>query len=152
MSKNITVTGATGNIGQLVVPALLEGGAEVTALVRDPKKVEALKEKGVKVVAGEYTDVEAVKQAFAGADAILLIAPANPDAAKQMSALITAAKNSGNPHVVRMSALKAAADAPTDNGKLHHQSDTELMESGLPYTILRPHFFMQNLWMSISTI
>ncbi|MCH8013050.1 MAG: SDR family oxidoreductase [Candidatus Marinimicrobia bacterium] len=152
MSRKITVTGATGNTGQLVVPALLKGGAEVTALVRDSQKAEGLISQGVTVIDGEYTDTEAVQKAFEGADAILMIAPPNPDAARQMSGLIATAKKAGNPHVVRMSAIKAAADAPTDNGKLHHESDTELMESGLPYTILRPHFFMQNLWMSIPTI
>ena len=152
MSRKITVTGATGNIGQLVVPALLAGGAQVTALVRDSKKAEGLKSQGVTVVDGQYTDAAAVQTAFAGADAILMIAPPNPDAVTQMSALITAAKKEGSPHVVRMSAIKAAADAPTENGKLHHVSDNELIDSGLPYTILRPHFFMQNVWMSIPTI
>ena len=152
MSRKITVTGATGNIGQLVVPALLADGAEVTALVRDSKKAAGLKSQGVTVVDGQYTDAAAVQTAFEGADAILMIAPPNPDAAKQMSALITAAKKAGSPHVVRMSAIKAAADAPTENGKLHHVSDNELIDSGLPYTILRPHFFMQNVWMSIPTI
>jgi len=152
MSRKITVTGATGNIGQLVVPALLESGAEVTALVRDPKKADGLISQGVTVIDGEFTDTEALQKIVEGADAILMIAPPNPDAVKQMSGLITAAKNAGNPFVVRISAIKAAADAPTDNGKLHHESDTELIESGLSYTILRPHFFMQNIWMSIPTI
>ena len=152
MSRKITITGATGNIGQLVVPALLAGGAEVTALVRDAQKAEGLRSQGVNIVAGEYTDAEAVQTAIEGSDAILMIAPPNPDAAKQMSGLIAAAKHAGTPHVVRMSAIKAAADAPTENGKLHHESDNELMASGLPYTILRPHFFMQNIWMSIPTI
>ena len=152
MPRKITVTGATGNIGQLVVPALLAGGAQVTALVRDAQKAEGLKSQGVNIVAGEYADVDAVQKAFEGVDAILMLAPPNPDAAKQMSGLITAAKQAGTPHVVRMSAIKAAADAPTENGKLHHISDNELMASGLPYTILRPHFFMQNIWMSIPTI
>ncbi len=152
MRKKIAITGATGNIGQLVVPALLKAGAEVKALVRDPKKAEKLKEQGVEAVVGEFTDAEAVKHVFDGAEAILMIAPPGPEAARQMSVLISAAKASGNPHVVRMSAIKAATDAPTANGILHNESDTELMESGLAYTILRPHFFMQNILMAIPTI
>jgi len=152
MARKIALTGATGNIGQIVVPALLKGGAEVTALVRDPEKAKGLKSQGVNVIGGEFTDAEAVQKAFEGAEAVLMIAPPGSDSAKQMSGLITAAKKSGKPHVVRMSALKAAADAPTENGRLHHESDTELIDSGLPYTILRPHFFMQNIWMSIPSI
>ena len=152
MARKVALTGATGNIGSIVVPALIKAGAEVTALVRDSAKAKALEEQGVKTVQGEYSDADAVKEAFAGADAILMIAPPNPDAANQMSGLIKAAKESGNPHVVRMSAIGAAADAPTDNGKLHHVSDEELKATGLPYTILRPHFFMQNIFMSVPTI
>ena len=134
------------------MPSLLKAGTEVKALVRNPDKAEKLQEQGATVVTGEFTDAEAVRNTFEGAQVILLIVPASPDAAKQMSALISAAKISGNPHIVRMSAIKAAVDAPTANGILHYESDTELMESGLPYTILRPHFFMQNIWTSISTI
>jgi len=152
MAKSITVTGATGNIGSLVVATLLEKGTQVKALVRDPSKAEELRKSGVEIVEGEFTDAEAVRKAMEGADSALLIAPPNPDAVKQMSALIAAAKNSGNPHVVRISAIGAAVDAPTDNGRLHYQSDTELAASGLPHTILRPHFFMQNLLMSVPTI
>jgi len=139
MAKSITVTGATGNIGSLVVATLLEKGTQVKALVRDPSKAEELRKSGVEIVEGEFTDAEAVRKAMEGADSALLIAPPNPDAVKQMSALIAAAKNSGNPHVVRISAIGAAVDAPTDNGRLHYQSDTELADSGLPHTILRPH-------------
>lgn len=152
MAKSITVTGATGNIGSLVVATLLEKGTRVKALVRDPSKAEELRKSGVEIVEGEFTDAEAVRKVMEGADSALLIAPPNPDAVKQMSALIAAAKKSGNPHVVRISAIGAAVDAPTDNGRLHYQSDTELADSGLPHTILRPHFFMQNLLMSVPTI
>ena len=51
-----------------------------------------------------------------------------------------------------MSAIGAAPDAPTRNGRLHALSDHELMVSGLQWTILKPHFFMQNLLASAGTI
>ena len=54
--------------------------------------------------------------------------------------------------MLRMSAIKAAKDAPTENGRLHFATDTEIIASGIPFTILRPHFFMQNLFMSVPTI
>lgn len=152
MTKTITVTGATGNIGSLVVPALLEAGASVKALVRDPLKAEALRRQGVEVFEGSYGDAHAVAGAMQGADSVLIIAPPNPDAAEQNRTLIRAARASGDPHVVRISAIGAAVDAPTENGRLHHASDEELKASGLRYTILRPHFFMQNVMMSIPTI
>ncbi|MBM0275287.1 Rossmann-fold NAD(P)-binding domain-containing protein [Micromonospora tarensis] len=48
-------------------------------------------------------------------------------------------------HIVRLSAIGAAHDAPTRNGRLHALSDAELQQSGIPWTILRPSHFMQNL-------
>ena len=53
---------------------------------------------------------------------------------------------------VRMSAIGAAHDAPSRNGRLHALSDAELQRSGLRWTILRPHFFMQNLFATVPTI
>src|SRR5690606_35351261 len=47
--------------------------------------------------------------------------------------------------VVRLSAVGAAHDAPTRSGRLHALADHELQQSGLSWTILRPHWFMQNL-------
>jgi uncharacterized protein YbjT (DUF2867 family) len=51
-----------------------------------------------------------------------------------------------------MSAIGAAHDAPTINSRLHALSDAELAASGIPYTILRPHAFMQNLMMSAQSV
>jgi len=48
--------------------------------------------------------------------------------------------------------IKAAADSPTDNMRLHARTEKELKASGLPYVLLRPHFFMQNLFMSAQSI
>lgn len=152
MGKKITITGATGNIGGLVVPSLLEKGAEVTALVRDAAKAAKLKESGVNVVEGDYNNAEAIKTSMQDAESVLVIAPPNPDAVAQNTAIFEAIKATGKPHVVRISAIGAAADAPTENGRFHHKSDEELKNSGLPYTILRPHFFMQNLFMAAETI
>ena len=70
----------------------------------------------------------------------------------QGKVLLNAAKNSGSPYYVRLSAIGAAPDAPTENGRLHFQSDDALIKSGLPYTILRPHYFMQNIFGSLETI
>ena len=70
MARKIAITGATGNIGQLVVSALIKAGAEVSALVHNEKKAADLKQNGVNVVVGDFTDTEAVQKTFANADAI----------------------------------------------------------------------------------
>jgi uncharacterized protein YbjT (DUF2867 family) len=152
MRKTILVTGATGNIGSYVIPQLLEAGATVRALVRNVSKASSLAEAGVTLFEGDFSDQEKVNRAVADVDAILAITPAGPDAVSQGKVLLNAAKNSGSPYYVRLSAIGAAPDAPTENGRLHFQSDDALIKSGLPYTILRPHYFMQNIYGSLDSI
>lgn len=87
-----------------------------------------------------------------GVDSVVAITPPNPNAVAQGTNILNAAKDAGVSFYLRISAIGAAADAPTENGKLHNQSDEELQNSGIPYTILRPHFFMQNLFMAVDSI
>jgi uncharacterized protein YbjT (DUF2867 family) len=152
MSTKVLITGATGNIGSLVVPQLLEAGIEVQALVRNEEKALLLEESGVKTFVGDYNSQEMLVLAAQNVDAILAITPPGPEAVEQGEAIIQAAFSSGSPHYVRISAIGAAPDAPTENGRLHFDSDNRLIKSGLTYTILRPHFFMQNLFLSVDTI
>jgi uncharacterized protein YbjT (DUF2867 family) len=152
MSNKILVTGATGNIASLVIPQLLGDGAIVNAFIHDEAKGQSLVDQGVNVFVGEFTDQEKMNEAASGVDSILAITPPNPDAVAQGEVILQAALNSGSPHFVRISAIGAAADAPTENGKLHFDSDQRLINSGLTYTILKPHFFMQNLFGSVETI
>ena len=152
MEKIVLVTGATGNIGSYVIPQLQEGGARVRALVRDKNKTSSLAEAGVQLYEGDFSDPEGVRQAVSGVHAILAITPAGPEAVAHGDVLLNAALASGSPYYVRLSAIGAAEDAPTENGRLHFKSDDALIQSRLPYTILRPHYFMQNLFGSVETI
>jgi uncharacterized protein YbjT (DUF2867 family) len=63
-----------------------------------------------------------------------------------------AARRGGARHIVRLSAVGAAHDAPTINSRLHALSDSEVMGSGLQWTVLKPHFFMQNVMMSAASV
>jgi uncharacterized protein YbjT (DUF2867 family) len=152
MPKTILITGATGNIASLVIPQLLKVGANVRAYVRDAEKASSLTDQGVTLCIGDFDNQEALNSAAEGVDAILAITPPNPDAVAQGEAILNAAKNGGSPYYVRISAIGAAEDAPTENGRFHHTSDHALIESGLTYTILRPHFFMQNLFAAVESI
>jgi uncharacterized protein YbjT (DUF2867 family) len=152
MATKVLVTGATGTIGSLVIPKLLEAGVEVQALVRNEEKALLLEELGVKTFVGDFASQEMLVMAAQNVDSVLAITPPGPEAVEQGEALIQAAFSSGSPHYVRISAIGAAPDAPTENGRLHFDSDNRLINSGLTYTILRPHFFMQNLFLSVDTI
>jgi putative NADH-flavin reductase len=68
---NVTVFGATGGIGRLVVDQLRSNGHTVTAYVRNPGKVPATWGEDVRVEVGEITDAAAIDRAVAGADAVV---------------------------------------------------------------------------------
>jgi uncharacterized protein YbjT (DUF2867 family) len=140
MSRTILITGATGNVAAAILPHL--AGVTVRALVRDPAKAARL---GVDLVQGDLDAHHTLPKAFAGADTVVIIHPPGPRAPAQSSNALWAAKQAGVKRVVRLSAIGAGYDAPTINGRMHGLSDHEVAASGLAYTIIKPHFFMQNL-------
>ena len=150
--KKVFMTGATGNIASYVIPQLIKARVTVNALVRDEVKASHLKEMGTNLFVGDLTAQGVLNKAAEGVDTILAVTPAGPDGVSQGNAILKAALNSGSPYFIRISAIGAAKDAPTDNGRLHYQSDKALIESGLTYTILRPHYYMQNLFVSAESI
>jgi uncharacterized protein YbjT (DUF2867 family) len=149
--KNIVVTGANGTIGSRVVEDLVKRGKRVVAMVRDAEKGKPLEALGAGIALGSFEDAASLERTFAEADTVVLITAANARAAEQTIAAIDAAKKAGVRKIVRISALKAALDGPTDNTRQHGRTEKALRDSGLAYVILRPHFFMQNLFGSLGT-
>lgn len=152
MTKNIVVTGATGTIGRRAVELLAAQKAPVTALVHSADKAASLEQLGARTAVGSFEDKASLERAFTGADTVVLITPAGPHAAEQTISAIDAAKQAGVRKIVRVSALKADVDGPTDNTRQHGRTEAALKASGLTYVILRPHLFFQNLLGSLPTI
>jgi uncharacterized protein YbjT (DUF2867 family) len=147
MLKKVLVSGATGKIGSQLVPRLAAcDDIAVRAFVRNEQKAAPLIASGAELALGAFEDVQAVLAAVDGIDTVVLITIQNPNAADQASAVLAAAKKAGVRKIVRISVFKAAIDGPTDVTRLHGRTDTELKASGLTFTILRPPFFMQNLF------
>ena len=152
MRNNIVVTGASGTIGRDVVQGLVARRAPVVALVHTAQKAAPLEALGARAVAGSFEDRASLEKAFADADTVVLITPANARAAEQTGDAIAAAKQAGVRKIVRISAIKAAPDGPTDNTRQHGRTEAILKASGLTYVILRPQLFDQNLLGSLGTI
>jgi uncharacterized protein YbjT (DUF2867 family) len=139
MMKRAFVTGATGNLGRAVVAALRAKGITVRAAVRNLGKLAPSTD--VEPVLFTYEDQASHKAALHDVGAVFLMAPPlDPDAPVKLNPVIDLAKKLGVRHIVLNSALgvDAVEQAPL------RIVERYLMASGVPYTILRPNFFMDN--------
>lgn len=150
---NILVTGATGTVSTALLGELKgKPGFRLRALVRDTAKAVALHKDGVEVMEGDLEEPDTLGSAFDGVDVLFLLTPASALEPSMGSNAVTAAKRAGVKHIVRNSAIKAAHDAPNRNGRLHALVEESVKASGIPWTILRPHYYMQNLLSSAASV
>jgi uncharacterized protein YbjT (DUF2867 family) len=145
MNRTILITGATGTVSGALMDALEGSDLDLRGLVRDESKAVDLEGRGIKPVIGDLDDSSTLPPAFEGVDDLWLLNVTSPRAPENSMNAVWAARQAGVERVVRVSAVGTAHDAPTRNGRLHALSDAELEHSGMHWTVLRPHFFMQNL-------
>ena len=143
----ILVTGATGRIGRRVVKRLVEANQNVRVLVRSLEKAERLlPTKDVEVVVGDFGDSKAVKSAMTGVESVLLVSPVSPDQVELQGNIVKAALTQElEPYIVKISGLMTSLDSYVDSGRWHAETEQQIRDARLPYTFLRPLFFMQNL-------
>jgi len=144
----ILVIGAGGKVGGAAVRRLVEHGLPVRALRREPAK-GADTPAGVESVQGDLDFPETLPPAFAGVDKVLIVA-AGADIPGEDAAAIDVARDAGVQHVVLLSSL--GVDAGVASGPMHAPGEARLRASGVPWTILRPAFFMANAMMWRETI
>jgi NAD(P)H dehydrogenase (quinone) len=139
----IAVTGATGELGRLVVDRLKQrvAASEIIALVRDVHRASSL---GVEARAADYTQPDALEAALAGVDILLLISSSEiGQRVAQHTNVINAAKRAGVRHVVYTSLLHA--DTSTLSlAPEHVETEKVLKASGLTYTLLRNGWYTEN--------
>lgn len=150
VDRLILVTGATGNQGGAVARSLLDKGFKVRALTRDSEKQEAqtLTEQGAEVVQGDMDDQSAIEQALEDAYGIFSIQnfweTGYDREVQQGKTVADAAKAASVEHFVYSSVGSAHRDTGIPHFDSKWEVEEHLRETGLPYTILRPVFFMQN--------
>ncbi len=138
----ILVTGATGNIGAQVIQHLVNRGADVRALVRDPSKANF--PAGVAVVKGDFLDVDSLRSAFDGVSTLFLLNAVVPDEFTQALIALNVARSAGIERIVYLSVIHADVyvNVPHFAGKFGIERMIEQM--GINATILRPAYFIQN--------
>jgi len=145
----IGVTGATGQLGRLVVEQLKAKAAEanVVALVRSPEKAADL---GVEVRAFDYRKPEFLGDALKGIDHLLLISSSEVGQRKaQHENVIRAAQQAGVSWIVYTSLLHADTSTLSLAGE-HFATEELLKTSGIPYTILRNGWYTENYTSSVA--
>jgi uncharacterized protein YbjT (DUF2867 family) len=145
IAMNYLITGATGNIGSLVVERLLERGDRPRVLVRDAEKARSRYGDRVDVFVGDFSDAAAMKAALAGVEAFLLVSSIDDLVARDKVA-VKSARAAGVKHLVKISSL-AIPQKDVGTGVWHAQGEAAIRASGVPFTFIRPSGFMENcLW------
>lgn len=142
----ILITGANGQTGRAIIKTLLSRGEQVRAFVHRPEQIQEMKLLGaIEVVAGDIMDQKTVDEACIGISAVYHICSAlNPHEVEIGQRVINAALLAKVEHFVYHSVLHSVLqDMP------HHQKklmvEEILVNSGIPYTIIQPAVFMQNI-------
>jgi uncharacterized protein YbjT (DUF2867 family) len=144
----ILVIGGTGTVGRLVLEGIAAADQDTRALVRNLDKAQALDLPTVEFVMGDLADPPSLAAALGGIEAVVLISSFTPDMVRLQTNLVeAAARASSRPRIVKLSGLGAGPEAPTTMGRWHGAVERRIQDSGLPWTLLRPAYFMQNALM-----
>ena len=147
----ILITGATGNNGQELIRQLTAMGHRVRALVRKP--AEAAKLGGnIEVAPGDFDLPETLESALQGVEKAFLLTPVAEHFVQWQKDFIEAAQRAKIKHLVKFSGMGAHARSASELLKLHAEADEILRSSGVPFTILQPNSFHQNILSSANTI
>lgn len=149
----ILVTGSTGSSGSLVASLLTESGISFRCMSRREEALEALKEQGYEAVLGDFDRPETLTAALTGCSSAYLVCTPDGELEGREKRFIDAAKDAGVEHIVKLSAFWAEDGSPSPNLAAHARVERLLIDSGMAYTILKPHGFFQTVfWMNVPTI
>jgi Predicted nucleoside-diphosphate-sugar epimerases len=139
---SILITGSTGHTGLEVVRLLVGQGVPVRALTRSPEQVRF--PAGVTPVKGDLSDVDVVARALEGTDTLFLLAPNMPDEFHQTLTTLDLARDAGIRGIVFLSVFECDRHADVPHFACKVAAERMIEQCGLPASILRPTFFMQN--------
>ena len=138
----ILVTGATGRVGRHVVQQLIQRGAKVRVLVRDPAKADF--PTGVEIAKGDLLDLDALRAAFKGVRTLFLLNAVAGDEFTQALVALNIARDSGVDRVVYLSVLHADRFVNVPHFAVKSGAERMIQQMGFSATILRPAYFIDN--------
>jgi uncharacterized protein YbjT (DUF2867 family)/predicted SnoaL-like aldol condensation-catalyzing enzyme len=152
MTSSILVTGASGRLGGDIARRLHAHGRSVRRLTRRPDHLPPLP--GGEVVTGGYDDVEALRRAVDGVDAVFVVSlPGGSERVARHEEALRAAAGAGVAHVVYLSLLGAGADSGSPQGRWHHETE-QALRGLLPrrWTSVRAGLHTQALLTSVGIV
>jgi len=138
----VTVTGSSGTIGTELVSLLSAARAPTRAVLRDPHKARPLPH--VAWLQADLRDAGLLEPALAGTKRLFLLTGNDPGFGRAQIGIVRAAEELGVGHIVKASALGASDHSKSWIGREHWEVEQAIQRSGMSWTMLRPHAFMQN--------
>ena len=146
ISERIAITGATGQLGRLVIAELLRiaPGVHLIGIVRNASAAKDLAERGVELRTANYEDPAALKAALAGVDKVLLISSSEiGQRARQHGHVVDAAKAAGVKLLAYTSILYAET-SPLALAEEHRKTEALIRASDVPFVFLRNGWYTEN--------
>ncbi len=148
----IAVTGATGQLGQLVIKHLLDKvePQQIVALVRSLDKAASLTSLGIQIRQGDYSKPEILESALEGVTKLLLISSSEVgQRAVQHKNVIDAAKQAGV-ELLAYTSLLHADTSPLALAEEHVETEAYLKQENVPHVILRNGWYTENYLASVA--
>jgi uncharacterized protein YbjT (DUF2867 family) len=148
MVETILVTGASGTVGSEVINQLSSATADANIRagahsIESIKKV--VKSDIVEPIQIDYNKPDTLKDALKDVDKVFLLTPFQSDMVELSSNFLKEIENAGNiKHIVKLSVMGADSEPGIIGSRLHRQVEKMIENTGIPFTFLRPNFFMQN--------
>ncbi|WP_321845211.1 NmrA family NAD(P)-binding protein [Paraburkholderia bannensis] len=143
MSKQVLITGATGDTGGAAAREALALGLNVRAMVRKiDKRSDALAAQGAEVVVGDMFDVNSIRAALQGVEAAYFVYPVAPGLLHATVNFAQAAKEAGTKAVINLSQRSANRHSTSDSCRDTFISEAVFNWSGVPVIHLRPTYFL----------
>ncbi|WP_410508618.1 NAD(P)H-binding protein [Methanosarcina hadiensis] len=145
------ILGATGQVGSMLVDNLLKKGQPVRAVIRNDLKAQELRNKGAEVKIADYFDLDALKKAFQGGNAVFLLTPENPESEDFLSEIQTIITNyreailsSGITKIVGLSSMGAQHESGTGNLMASYMLEHAFSDFEIEQVFVRPAYYFSN--------
>jgi len=150
-TPRILVTGATGQLGRLVIEALLDidPAVNISAIARDTKAAADLVARGVEVHVADYDKPETLDAAFAGVDRLLLISSNDLGHRFPQHRNVIEAAARAKVKLLAYTSVLHADTSPLGLAEEHRQTEAALRASGVPFVLLRNGWYTENYTASI---